>query len=336
MQINLFVYPSYNRLAQESVPEYQYHWPLNDTVLFSQGSIRLVSRPEEADFFYMGQFGDKNGDFFQNPVEAYGQRFPYLQHCPERHIFQKDGDWAKRTPSQWIHVEVPDLLKRCIIITNNWKKSWDAANVYLHPCESRPFLSLMYRSETFPMRDTVSLSFRGTPDHFGVRERMVKAINILTGIPTEVQLITELRADVEPHDARVTDYQKMIARNSVALCPQGRGFDSIRFFEVCFFGRVPVIIGDGAVPGEDIYDTSFAFRVSPDGSVEQIAAHLQAIAQSLTPQEMKERGEAARRYFDHIVRPQLIDPTGEFIRFLQRRNLIRGFQYPIRQHRWGA
>lgn len=325
MRINLFVYPSYNRLAQENVPEYKYHLPLNDTVLFSQGPVRLVSSPDDADFFYMGQFGDANGDYLSQPLDEYLNQFPYLRNCPERHIFQKDGDWVGQEQSEWFHYEVPDFFKQCIIITHNWKRSWVAPNVYVYPRESRPLLSLMYRYDEFP-NEGLSMSYRSEFDNWDIGYRLTKAADYAS---TYIDYISkEPLSNVEPHDTRVKEHFDHLKDHPVAICAQGNRFDSTQFFEACFFGRVPILVSEGVLPGEDMYDTSFAYQLTPALPSTIMSIQLDAIAESFTPEVMKARSKAARRYFEHIIRPQMHDPTGEFIYFLQRRNLIKGFRHP--------
>jgi hypothetical protein len=309
--MNLHVYPNYNPAGQDHVPEYCHHLPLNGIDLASDSRLTLCN-PDEADFFYMGQFGDHQKDFFEQPRDQYYRSFPYLENKPERHIFNKCGDW--------VYKELPEWLHSCIITTHNIKAGYHHKNFYIYVCQSRPFISLMERKDRYGLPDNRSFGFQGYPDPFGTRVLLQQVFQSAPDIESEYNLLNSAWSYADPESDIVRSYHDVFLRNAFAVCPQGGGVDSIRLFEACFFGRVPVMVSHAALPGEDYYDTSFLFKISTHLPVDAMAYRLRQIAQ--TPwHEMEQRGQAARAYFDAVIRPQMRDPTGDFIQFLSRRRL---------------
>jgi hypothetical protein len=98
--------------------------------------------------------------------------------------------------------------------------------------------------------------------------------------------------------------------------------DTIRFYETCFFGRVPVVISEMAFMGDDDTDTSFIFKIPTDISEEEMAKELLKISQ--TPiTELIERGKCARNYFLNVVSKYFEDPTLYFINWMKKKNLLK-------------
>jgi hypothetical protein len=82
---------------------------------------------------------------------------------------------------------------------------------------------------------------------------------------------------------------------------------------------VPVIISneDFYQVGEDEYDTSFIFKVIGDLSPKDMANELVTIYNT-NINELKERGDAAKNYFDTVIKEYFKDPTLFFINWLKR------------------
>ena len=87
---------------------------------------------------------------------------------------------------------------------------------------------------------------------------------------------------------------------------------SVRFYESCYFGCVPIIIGFDTILGDPWYDTSFAFRIDPTRSPEQIMEELYSISKEPI-NLLRDRGLRARAYYDEVVFPYLEDPTKYFL-----------------------
>jgi hypothetical protein len=119
-------------------------------------------------------------------------------------------------------------------------------------------------------------------------------------------------------DEQIRKYEEGMKKNLIALCPRGKGYDSSRFYEVCFYGRVPVIIGDNRVLGDDVYDIdSFTFRIREQCSVDDMALQIQNIY-DLPIEFLQERAKKARDYYEKVVRRYMNGPTEFFIEFLER------------------
>lgn len=71
--------------------------------------------------------------------------------------------------------------------------------------------------------------------------------------------------------------------------------------------------------GEDTHDVDFCFRIIGDISPEDMANELVKVYNT-DIDELKERGKAAREYFDTVIRKYFEDPTLYFINWLEESN----------------
>ena len=69
--------------------------------------------------------------------------------------------------------------------------------------------------------------------------------------------------------------------------------------------------------GEDQYDTSFMFKVIGDMSPKDMANELTTIYNT-SIDELKQRGDLAKKYFNDVLKEYFKDPTLFFINWLNK------------------
>lgn len=320
--MKFFVYPKGHAPHQEYTPEYVNYLPLSRHAL--QCEVELTDNPKRADFFFMGQFGDGvkglDGmpvqDYLDKSLEHYFKRFPYLESCPHKHILNKNGDWADLDArGRVVEKDIRDYFMQCVVFTNNISLSRHPERTYVYPCQSLPFLSLIDR-EYVVKPAARSFYFQGCPDLFGIRRR-VKSILGMSGLPHDAVILPGGWSYADPASDFVKIYFSRFESNMFAVCPRGGGRDSIRFFEACFFGRIPIVIGDPLLPGEDIghrYD--FFFRV-PQSATNGDLLYLFNKVYNLSDDEINQKSQQARAYFENVIRPRVKNPTQSFLSLLR-------------------
>jgi hypothetical protein len=97
----------------------------------------------------------------------------------------------------------------------------------------------------------------------------------------------------------------------------GAGFDSIRFFESCFFARIPIVISDIFVPYEKEFNKPFFFQINYNLSSEEISCKLIEI-QNTDISTLKEMSSNAKEYFEVYIKEYFKDPTLSFIKWLKQ------------------
>ena len=84
-----------------------------------------------------------------------------------------------------------------------------------------------------------------------------------TNINHECVLTNHWNGPSETGGAEHQAFEELMKECTFALCPRGCGHDSARFFEACFFQRIPIVIGDNILFGQlDGIDLSFCYRIS--------------------------------------------------------------------------
>jgi hypothetical protein len=305
--MKLFLYPNLRTHTQDTIPEYY------DTTPFSEAGIKrhceVVDSPDKADFLYMSQIVDLP-EFLTIPP-----RFTHVLEFPEKHICDIEGDWPVNN--------VPDPILKCVKSGNATKKEHYVQPFCVRPCFSHLLTWIAKENPSVDLEfpSHVSFGFRGLVDPFGVRVRMARAIKRIN-VKNEVSLNQQWMAKQPIDGFDVNEYIRVIYENILSLCPRGSGMDTIRFYETCFFGRVPVVISEMAFMGDDDTDTSFIFKIPTDISEEEMAIELLKISQTpLT--ELIERGKCARNYFLNVVSKYFEDPTLYFINWMKKKNLLK-------------
>lgn len=260
---------------------------------------------DQAEYFYCGQIPD----FVPNPFDT--SVFPMLKDCPERHIVDLEGDYRPGTFRQ--------EFDGCIRSASGAPPAWRNEMVFARPTLSMMLQQIVREDQHFdwPAPTSRTWFFRGKPDAAGVRLKMRDACHA-AGVPCVVAMVPHWNGPA-PAGSAVHEVFKVIMREStVALCPQGEGVATARFYEACAMGRFPVVIGETLLLGHDHFDTGFCVQLSAHLSTEDLAAEFNRLNQ-MSLAEMVERGRAAQEYFDTIVRPYFADPTAAFITWLRRR-----------------
>jgi len=300
--LKLFIYPN----AREHVQDNMEEWYANTVPLSRKGlkdHCTLVS-PQEAEYFYMGQV-------------SCGLRMPGMHEFKhfvgneDRHIIDFEGDWFSSS--------VPEWLRRSLISVTGVKKEYKGMNIFPRFPLSHLLLDIIRNnrsiSTTFPKHK--NFVFRGFPDPRGVRIKAAHAASI-AGVKCDILFNQTWQAKAEINSDIVREYCNSIINSTFYLCPSGTGVDSIRFFEVCYFSRVPVVISDAFTMGHEINKkTPFYFQIDPANSVEEIAFELKRISE--TPdKQIKEMSVNAKEFFEGEVRNYFEDPTLRFIEWLEQ------------------
>ncbi len=287
-----------------------------NTVPLSQKGIAQhieVVDPQDADFFYMGQFHNQD-------VGSQGfrlERFPHLQACPEKHIADIEGDWDLASQ------RLDPIFLKCILTTSCQDRG-TLPNAMIRPCCSRILAALLNRYEQYPfVPGRVGMGFRGGITHHWSR-LLLMAYLMRNRIPAIFYPVMGGLGAVgtEPGSPMAKEYEMFMHQFGLALCPRGGGEHSVRPYEASFFSCIPIIVGHCGLLGEDHYDTSFAWYISHLSSECEFMAMFHSILTSPF-EELVKRANAARLYFDKVVRDYFKDPTDYFIRWLVRHRHIK-------------
>jgi hypothetical protein len=307
-KLKLFIYPT----AKPHVHDNEHMHLINgvsqyvNTVPMSKKGIsdyfELVN-PDEADYFYMGQISD--GMNIPNPIN-----FKYLYGNERKHICDIEGDWLGR--------EIPNWLKKCTLTINGAKDIYKGLNIFIRPTFSFLLIDLAKNNQPYPIRniENISFGFRGFPDPHGIRNKMKLAFD-KSNLPGTVILNNRWMAQntLESHDTQ--EYINLMKNNIFSLCPAGAGVDSIRFYESCYFGSIPIIISNNFVPFEYEFSDKFYFRIDPSLSMEEINNELLEISKT-DIDILKKMSYSCQVYFNTQVVDYFKDPTYKFIKWLSQ------------------
>lgn len=307
-KIKLFPYPGAKTPIHETIEWY------SDVVPFCKDGRDWwveLSNPDSADFIWCGQIRQEEPNPF--PIDE----FPLLRSQPENHIVELEGDFVDM-PSGHPNAFREDF-PNTIRIACGAPHRWRGQAVFPRPSFSRYLVHAARNMHTvFPEATNHSMGFLGFNDQHSIRKKVSRA---LTGLPSSKFDFTPGWQGIVPigHISR-THFENRMMDCSMALCPQGNGVATARFYEACFYRRCPIIIGETMLLGEDQFDTSFAIQIDAWLSVEEMRNEL-AKAYSMSLSEARSRGNIARQYFDEIVRKYFKDPTRCFIEWMKRKDL---------------
>lgn len=319
--MKLFIYKHANIHTHDKIPEFVGTTPFCQTGI--QKHCTVVDDPDKADFLYMGQISDGNIDDPTNLLTE--EKFVYLKGQESKHILDLEGDFCadkRYTACGYGRIVAPDWvltpIKSCAPTKYaHWK----------HPVMARPHVSqlLIFLSQNpdceIEYPDEVSFGFRGMSGPIPTRNRVAQLLKN-SGIKNEIVLNADWGGRKELDSPIVTNYIDSMYRNLISLCPESTCSATIRFYETCFFGRVPVIIGEQMVMEEGDYDTSFIYKIDPNCSDEELLSKFRKIAD--TPYtELVEKAKAARQYFIDVVMKYFQDPTAYMIKWMKRKSLYR-------------
>ena len=281
-----------------------------DCIPFSPQGIERwmepVNDPDQASLIYCGQFHDKDA-WKLNP-----SKFEFFQGRESRHVFDIEGDYRG--------MDIPEWLRPCIMTAMNVPERNRDWNIMARPGCSRLLVHLAREAPSgFRMPVKRQFWFRGQRDSRGLRERLVKTLDA-SDLPSETALNAFWGAILAPDDPRVRDFSLAMRESAFVLCPAGEGQATLRMYEACHFGRIPVVIADCLWTWEDVTDVSFAFRISPQANDEKIVKALTDIF-AIPDSELEDRCRMAALYFEHVVKRYFHDPTESFLTWLKKKNL---------------
>ena len=300
-KLKLYVYPTAKPHVQDTMKEGYYN-----TIPLSEKGIKehceLVS-PENAEYYYMGQVSCGR----PLPVK---DEFKYFDGNESKHIIDFEGDWFQKT--------IPDWLRDSLVSVSGVKKEYEKIKIFTRPALSYLLMDII--SNNRELRHTFepnrSFGFRGYPDPRGIRKKTAKACS-LADVKNNIQFNQNWQGKANPSDKVVADYCKLILQNTFALCPSGTGVDSVRFFEVCFFSRIPVVVSDSFTMGHEFNkDKPFYFQIDPNISIEKMAKKIIQIKD--TPiDKLEEMSYNSKEFFECEMRKYFKDPTLRLIEWLR-------------------
>lgn len=283
-----------------------------DCVPFSpQGIERWIEptdNPDEAQLFYCGQFHDKDA-WRLNPG-----RFEFLQGRELKHVFDVEGDWRG--------MDIPEWLKPCVLTVMNAREKNRGWNIMARPGCSKLLVHLAREALSgFRPPPKRQFWFRGQQDSGGLRARMWKVIHE-SGLPVELKINGFWGAVLDVNNQEVVEYQRGMEDSAFVLCPGGEGWGAtLRMYEACHFGRVPILIADCLWAWEDVTDVSFAFRIPPTASDDEMGKALADIF-AISDPELEDRCRMAALYFEHVVKFYFHDPTECFLAWAKKKELL--------------
>lgn len=224
-KIKLYVYPHASPHVHDSIAGF---W---NTVPFSAEGIAThceLTSPEQADYFYMGQIADKDA-WLLHP-----NRFPYFECNEHRHIIDLEGDWRDQ--------DHPDWLQNAIITTGHARLSSVAKfkRRFVRPVMSPLLMRLVKDPPDYVSPKARGFQFQGQRDSRGLREKVRVALDPLPGY---FWFNSTWGVYLNEDDPLVMEYIALALGWSLALCPVGEG-PTCRLYEMAFFGRPLVLIGD--------------------------------------------------------------------------------------------
>jgi len=300
--IKIYVYPNARKPFEHDTLDFNYN-----TTVFSEKGIKdhctLVS-PEEAELFYMGQISCGTYTEFSE------SDFKYLKNNYTKHVVEIEGDWYQK--------RIPSWLLDCNCVGNGNRTYYYPRLFFTRPCLSRLLVYLAKNNIEYDidLPEQISFGFIGQHDPYHTR---IKTYNILksNNINHEIYFNEKWSAqvDLKKDNQIIQNFAGVLKRNILSLCPRGVGEDSSRFYETCFFGRVPVIIGHCKIMDEDKLEDKFFYRINPDLPDDKLLEELNKIY-STPLEELKKKCYQAKEYFNNNVKKYFEDPTKYYLTFL--------------------
>lgn len=281
-----------------------------DCVPFSPEGMRWIEpteNPDEAQLFYCGQFHDKEA-WRLNP-----NKFEFFRGRESKHLADLEGDWRG--------MDIPEWLRPCTLTAMNQREKYRDWNIMARPGCSRLLVHLAREAPSgFRKGCKRQFWFQGQGDSAGLRKKLGRLVDG-SDLPHEFTLTNFWGAVLPTDDWRVAEYQRKMLDSAFILCPAGEGQATLRMYEVCYYGRIPIVVADCLWMWEDLTDVSFAYRISPRASGEEMVAALENIL-AVPDSELEDRCRMAAMYFEHVVKRYFGDPTEMFLTWMRKRSLI--------------
>jgi len=308
--MKLYIYPQASPHVHDGIAKYVNTVPLSQQGI--QKHCQVVTNPKDADYFYMGQIReDSKVPLFKST----GAEFEFYRGNEDRHIADIEGE------SGW---DIPEWLQKCTITTMGPLKQFKVKRLFTRPTFSTMMVDAVQDRREFAFPTKKAFGFRGCINHEW-RSMLFKACE--SPILDEHKVSREVYVNSGWAGSAPTGhpihqvYEELMLKHPLSLCPRGAGIDTTRTIETCFYRRAPVIVADKPfhLTGEDQFDMSFCFQVIGSSSPEDMARSFVEIYK--TPlEELRERADIARVYFDTIIRGYFKDPTLFFLTWLKNKN----------------
>tara|TARA_R110000796_G_scaffold137919_5_gene253996 strand:+ start:2641 stop:3573 length:933 start_codon:yes stop_codon:yes gene_type:complete len=303
-KLRLYIYPNALPHAHDKEDIYRNTVPLSEDGI--KKHCQIVSA-QDAEYFYMGQISD--GVDLPNLSD-----FEHFSGKENKHICDIEGDWLTK--------RLPTWLESSTLTMNGVRTEYVEKNIKIFTRPTFTYLLMDIiknnRKIKHTFNDNKKFGFKGYHDPFGVRSKMADACRLANGsIDYDIEFNNSWAARSGPNSEITKDYCKKILRSTFSLCPRGTGVDTVRFFESCFFSRIPVVISNCRVFGHEYgIDNPFYFQIDSDLTADQITKKLCEI-QEYPVDKLKNMSYNAKEYFENYVRKYFEDPTLTFINWLK-------------------
>jgi hypothetical protein len=307
MRRKIFIYPDAQAHAHDSIPEY-----IGITPLCKSGIERhfdIVSSQKEADIHYLGQFSCGNRPFNLSS-------YPLLDNPVYKHVCDIEGDWENKN--------VPSGLFKSKMSINCAKSEYvsQGAKMFVRPTFSKLLVALGRGEKTVEFSSNVEgkFGFKGQIDPFGTRMKTAQAC-LRAGVDHDIYFNNKSFSRSTAEEDPVKSYIEGIRNSSFALCPRGVGRDTVRYYEACALGRIPVVVSRIELFCENEYEP-FWFKIDKDLTVDQMSIELQKIS-SISRSEIEHRQKLAYNYFHTLVKEYFSDPTAMFMKWYEKNESFR-------------
>lgn len=302
-KLKVYVYEKAQAHAHDSIPEYRGFVPMSHDGIRSH--CEIVTDPESADLFYMGQFSCGNRKFQRAD-------FPYYEKSGKIHLADIEGDWEHENVS-------PELLRSTLLSINGAKSEYlqHDAKMFVRPTFSRLLAELASGKRKFEFTENLNrtFGFRGQVDPSGSRIRTAQACE-QAKVKHDIHFNSKSFSRASSGNLDVELYCRNLSASSFALCPRGVGKDTIRYFEACSMGRIPIVVSNIELFQEKNFEP-FWFKISDYASTEEIAEMLREV-NSLSDAEILRRQKLAYEYFNTLVLEYFKDPTEMFLKWVDK------------------
>jgi hypothetical protein len=306
-KIKLFVYDHAPPHIHDSILGYE------NTTPFSKKGIERwceIVKSHEAELFYCGQYADKDR-WMLNP-----NRFDYFVGNEPRHVFDLEGDDSHNSFLPW--------MRPCIITAMNAEPNRRNWNCLVRPGCSNLLLDLVKNPPKREPPPESGFFFMGQRDPNGLREKVERAFRE-SKLPGEFAWTDKWNAPSSLVDIDVKNYVEGMKSWSFQLCPAGSGQMTLRFFEACAFGRLPIVIADNLLFDDPC--AFFAAQYPTESSVESLKRRLQLAYECKESYSYDLLGKVPEVFFAKNVTGYFEDPTLWFLNKAQLRGYLPGREF---------
>lgn len=268
-----------------------------NSVPFSEQGIKdwceLVPA-KKAELFLCGQYNDSQRWMLQP------NRFEWFKGNESRHVFDLEGDQS--------HLSFLPWMRPCLITAMNAEPNHRNWNCLVRPGCSTLLMDMVKNPRPFTMPEETGFFFMGQVDPNGLREKVSRAF-FDADVTGEFVWTNQWNAVSPLNYKDVIKYERGMKHWSFALCPAGTGQMTVRYFEACGMGRIPIVIADNL-----LFDEPFKLGVRLNTSLpEQIlSAHLSNFQRMKGP-VLDACYKNAHEHFEKEIRRYFHDPTEYFL-----------------------